>query len=183
MKFDSFWKVITLDWSVYSAQEIVFHTPSQHKLDGRHSDLEVEIIHVWESPEVISQHLVLNLLFDSAPWVYNRFFDDIDFFNLPNPLVKERQIKHNIWINKFLYSIDQPEFPVWQQFSFYTYEGSLTAPPCTERTIHYVKTKPLSLWNTTLQLIKEAIKVPDTMDSNWNISINTSEPMNHRDAQ
>jgi len=183
IKYDSLGKVVTLDGSVYSAVEIVFHTPSQHKIDGRNSDLEVEIIHVGESKEVISQNLVLSILFDAKPGVYNRFFDDIDFFNLPNPLFKKRDLKTSFHLNKLLYNIDNDDYPIWKPFSLYTYEGSLTAPPCTERTIHYVKASPLPLGNTTIQLFREAIKVPDTIDAQGNITINTGEPMNFRETQ
>jgi len=183
IKVDTFGNVITLDGNVFNAKEIIFHTPSQHKLDGRNSDLEVEIIHIGESKDVIAQHLVLNLLFDAKPGVYNRFFDDIDFFNLPGPMFKTRDIKNNLNLAKFLYNIDSDDYPLWKQFSFYTYEGSLTAPPCTERVIHYVKSQPLPLGNTTLQLLREAIKVPDLIDNQGNITINTSDPVNYREPQ
>lgn len=183
IKYDSFGKVITLDGNVYSAQEIKFHTPSQHTIDGRHSDLEIEIIHVGESKEVIANHLIVSILFDAKPGVYNKFFDDIDFFNLPNPMFKKRDIRNNLNLNKLHYEIQSTDFPLWPQFSFYTYEGSLTAPPCSERTIHYVKSAPIPLGNTTLQLLREAIRVPDLMDDQGNVTINTKEPKNIRETQ
>ena len=183
IKHESFGKVITLDGNVYSAQEVKFHTPSQHTIDGRYYDLEVEIIHAGESKEVIANHLIVSLLFESKAGVYNKFFDEIDFFNLPNPMFKKRDIRNNLNLNKLHYEIQSTDYPIWKQFSFYTYEGSLTAPPCTERTIHYVKAEPIPLGNTTLQLFREAIRVPDLMDDQGNVTINTKEPKNVRETQ
>jgi len=176
-------KVITLDGAVYNAVEIVFHTPSQHQIDGRQYDLEVEIIHTGQTKEVIAQYLIVSILFESKAGVYNKFFDDIDFFNLPNPLSAERDLKNNFQLPHLLYDLDSDEFPSWKPFSFFTYEGSLTAPPCTERTIHYVKASTIPLGNTTIQLFKEAIKVPDLIDASGNITINNTDPQNFRELQ
>lgn len=178
-----FGKVVTLDGNVYSAQEVIFHTPSQHRIDGKDYPMEMEIVHVGESSGSVAQNLVLSILFEAKAGVYNKFLDEIDLFNLPNPMYAKRTIKNNINLNSILYSIDSNEFPIWKPFSMYTYEGSLTAPPCTEKTIYYVKSKPIQLGNTTLQLFREAIKVPDLMDEQGNVIINSAEPTNNREVQ
>jgi carbonic anhydrase len=176
-------KVITLDGNVFTAREIIFHTPSQHKIDGRNFDMEVEIIHEGETPEVVANHLILNILFEKKPGVYNKFFDQLDFFNLPNPMFKQKDIKNTLNLNTILYNLDDSEYPLWKDFSLFTYEGSLTKPPCTERTIQYVMAKPMYVGNTTIELFKEGIRVPDTMDENGNVVINSSQPENYRDVQ
>eukprot|EP00340_Litonotus_pictus_P000782 CAMPEP_0170526866 /NCGR_PEP_ID=MMETSP0209-20121228/12265_1 /TAXON_ID=665100 ORGANISM="Litonotus pictus, Strain P1" /NCGR_SAMPLE_ID=MMETSP0209 /ASSEMBLY_ACC=CAM_ASM_000301 /LENGTH=543 /DNA_ID=CAMNT_0010816949 /DNA_START=132 /DNA_END=1760 /DNA_ORIENTATION=- len=178
-----FGKTVTLDGNIYKATEIVFHTPSQHKIDGRHFDMEMEIIHVGESADVIANHLILSIMFEAKPGVYNKFFDEIDFFNLPNPMFKKRKLDKDFNINKIFYSITDTDYPSWKNFSFFTYEGSLTSPPCSEKTIYYVKREPIPLGNTTLQLFREAIKVPDTMDEDGNVVLNTAEAMNIREVQ
>lgn len=176
-------KVITLDGNVFAAKEMIFHTPSQHKIDGRNFDMEVEIIHEGETPEVIANHLVLSILFEKKAGVYNKFLDQLDFFNLPNPMFKKKEIKNSLNLNTILYNIDDAEYPLWKDFSLFTYEGSLTKPPCTEKTIHYVMAKPLYVGNTTIELFKEGIRVPDTMDESGNVTINSSQPENYRDIQ
>ena len=68
-------------------------------------------------------------------------------------------------------------------FSFYTYQGSLTAPPCTERTIMYIAAKPIELGTTALQLFEEALRMPDLMDTRGNVIISKVLPENNRNIQ
>jgi len=180
---DDLGKVITLDGNVYAAKQFIFHTPSQHKIDGRNFDMELEIVHVGESKDVVANHLIVSILFEAKAGVYNKFLDQLDFFNLPNPMFKKKGLKNSFNLNAVFYDLESTDYPLWKPFSFFTYEGSLTAPPCSERTIVYVMKKPLPLGNTTLQLFRESIKVPDVMDEQGNVTINTSEPTNYRDIQ
>jgi carbonic anhydrase len=183
VKTSKFGRVVTLDGNSFVAKEIIFHTPSQHKINGKFYDMEMEIIHVGESADVITEHLTLSIMFLSKAGVYNKFIDDLDFFNLPGPTSKIKKFKSRINLNKVFYDITQAEFPRWEEFSFFTYEGSLSAPPCTEKTIVYVKKTPIYIGNTTLQLFREALKRPDTIDDAGSISINNSEPTNVRKTQ
>lgn len=180
---DKLGKVVTLDGNVFKAKEIVWHSPAQHLINGHRYELEMEIIHEGESSPVLSEHLVVSLMFEAKPGVYNKFLDDLDFFNLPGPTMKEKKIRNPFHLNKIFYDLTQIDFPIWKEFSFFTYEGSLSAPPCTEKTIVYVKKDPIPLGNTTLQLFREAIKIPDLIDEDGNVAINTSEPTNNRDTQ
>ena len=176
-------RVVTLDGNSFKAKEIVFHTPSQHKIDGKFYDMEMEVIHEGESPDVIAEHLTLSILFEATPGVYNKFLDDLDFFNLPGPTQRKKNLKSKINLNKIFYEIQSTSYPNWEEFSFFTYEGSLSAPPCTEKTIVYVKKEPIPVGNTTLQLFREAIKIPDVVDDEGNVTLNTSEPTNARQTQ
>lgn len=54
-------------------------------------------------------------------------------------------------------------------FSFYTYSGSLTTPPCNEQTIHYVASEPIGVSSTVLELFKESLRIPDLQDPNGGI--------------
>ena len=42
-------KIVTLDGAIYVAEEIVFHTPSEHTIQGKRFPLEVQIIHYGQS--------------------------------------------------------------------------------------------------------------------------------------
>ncbi len=178
-------KVVTLDGAVYIAEEIVFHTPSEHTIDGKRFDMEMQIIHYGQTKGDISKQVVLSFLFQKKPGVYNKFIDDVDFFSLPNPTNKERDITNNLFIPKVFYSSTDEDIPAMKPFSFYTYQGSITFPPCTERTIHYVASEPIPIGSAPLQLIKEALALPDMKDEvSGNIVINDSEPAtNYRDTQ
>lgn len=176
--------VVTLDGVVYKAQEIRFHTPSEHKIEGKSYDMEIEIIHFGQSKGDISKQFVLSLLFERTPGVYNQFIEDIDIYNLPNPLTPEVDLLKNINVNKLFYSTEEEgSFFTTRDFNFYTYQGSLSAPPCTQSTIRIVGAKPIPLSSTALTLLKEAIKIPETVDSQGNITVNTGSIESNRDIQ
>jgi len=183
IEHDSFGKVVTLDGSVYKAQEIIFHTPAEHLIDGKRYDMEVQIIHYGQTKGDIAKQVVLSFLFEKKPGVYNKFIDDIDFFNLPNPLNKARDLINNIYIPKIFYDSESHDIAYLKPFSFYTYQGSLTQPPCTERTIMYVAAKPIPLGTTAIHLFQEALRMPDLMASNGDIVISNSLTNNNRKVQ
>jgi hypothetical protein len=62
-------------------------------------------------------------------------------------------------------------------FSFYTYSGSLTTPPCNEKTIHYVASEPIGISSTVIELFKEALRIPDLQDSNGGIIVSEDSIM------
>ena len=180
----NFGKIVTLDGAVYIAEEIVFHTPSEHTVSGKKYDMEMQIIHYGQTKGDISKQVVLSFMFERKPGVYNKFIDDVDFFSLPNPYHTEREITNNLFIPKIFYSSTSEDIPVMKPFSFYTYQGSITFPPCTERTIHYVAADPIPIGSAPLQLIKEAIRVPDMQnEKTGDIVLNNEEVNNNRETQ
>jgi len=178
-----FGKVVTLDGAVYHAEEIVFHTPSEHTINGVRYDMEMQVIHYGQTKGDIAKQVILSFLFKRKPGVYNKFIDDIDFFNLPNTLVKERDIMNNLFIPKVFYSSDDADLPVMRPFSFYTYQGSLSFPPCTERTVMYIAANPIPLGTTALHMFQEALRTPDIQASTGETIITNSITENNRNVQ
>lgn len=179
----NFGKIVTLDGSVYVAEEIVFHTPSEHTLDGKRFEMEMQIIHYGQSAGDIAKQVVLSFLFERKAGVYNKFMDDVDFFDLPNQANPERDITNNLFIPKIFYNSDDNENTLMKPFSFYTYQGSITFPPCTERTIHYVASEPIPLASAPLELMKEALRMPDMVDDKGNAYLNDDKNENYRLTQ
>lgn len=170
-------KVVTIDGSVYIAEEIVFHTPSEHTIDGQRFDMEVQVIHYGYSKGDIAKQLTLSFLIKKKAGVYNRFFDSFDITDLPNSVKIESAIIDNIYIPRIFYSTYDDrllgetthssgiqDIPYMKPFSFYTYQGSLTAPPCSQDTIVYVAADPIYLSSTTIQLFQEALRPPDIIN-------------------
>jgi carbonic anhydrase len=178
-----FGKVVTMDGAIYYAQEIVVHSPSEHTIEGKKFDLEVQIIHYGQSKGDIAKQLVLSFVFEKTPGVYNKFIDDLDIFNLPNPITKERELTTNIFLPKILFSADDSDTPTMRPFSFYTYQGSLTMPPCTEQTIMYVASKPIPLGSTAIQLFQEALRIPDLMNHKGDVIVSNWIPQSNRGTQ
>ncbi len=159
-------KIVTLDGGVFIAEEISFHTPSEHKIDGRTFDMEMQVVHFGRTKGDIAKQVILSFLFKSTPGVYNKFIDKLDFFNLPNPTDDYRELSQDFFIPSVFFSTDDDDIPSMQPFSFYTYEGSLTQPPCSERTTHYVAAEPIAISRTVLTLFQEALKKPDMVNQN-----------------
>jgi carbonic anhydrase len=180
---DKFGRVVTIDGAIYYAQEIVIHTPAEHTIDGKKYDMEVQIIHYGQTKGDIAKQVMLCFLFEKKAGIYNRFIDDLDIFNLPNPISKETDLVNNVFIPKILYSSDDEEVPHMKPFSFYTYQGSIPFPPCTEKTIVYVASKPMPIGTTALQLFQEAIRIPDIIDEKGNVIVSNWIPMNNREIQ
>ena len=178
-----FGRIVTVDGAIYNAEEIVIHTPSEHKLNGKKYDLELQIIHYGQTKGDIAKQVVLSFLFEGIPGEYNKFFDSIDPFNLPNMSDKEKDLCEDIYIPNIFYSTDEKLETSMKKFDFYTYQGSLTAPPCTENTIMYVASNPLPLSTTTLKLLQEALRKPDYIDEDNNHIVGNDLPENDREVQ
>jgi len=180
---DSFGTVVTLDGTSYNANKVVFHTPSEHLIDGVKYPMEMQIIHDGSSTGAITKHVVLSFLFKTVPGVYNKFLDDIDFFNLPSRMNNEKKLIHDLYIPKIFYNSADQDIPIMKKFSFFTYQGSLTTPPCSQKTIHYVAADPIEIGSTAIQLFQEAIKMPDMRSSKGDIIQNTDTTENARKVQ
>jgi len=178
-----FGKTMTLDGAVYAAEEIIFHTPAEHQINGKIYDMEMQVVHYGQSKGDIAKQVVLCFLFKKKPGVYNKFIDDLDFFNLPNQATKRRGILNPLFIPKIFYNSDYEDVPILKPFSFYTYHGSLTSPPCSERSIIYVAAKPISLGTTAIQMFQEAVKIPDKISSTGDIIVSHIPAENNRNIQ
>jgi carbonic anhydrase len=179
-------KLVQLDGSVYQAQEISFHTPSEHKINGVQYDMEMQIVHYGISKGDIARQAILCILFKKKASAYNKFLEKLDFFNLPNPIDKFRELSQDIFIPYVFYNNDEDDIPSMRPFSFFTYNGSLTAPPCTERTTVYVTADPIELSGVTIELFKEALKIPDMTSADRLAVMNSESPdeiKNNRDVQ
>ena len=183
MKHESFGRLVTLDGAIYSANEIIFHTPSDHKIDGKIYDMEMQIIHKGQTEGDIGKQVILSFLFEKRAGPHNKFIDDIDFFDLPNPLNNVKELHKSFFINNLFYEVEDNEFPSLKPFSFYTYQGSLTQPPCVENTIVYVASKPIHIGSTALLMFQEVSRIPDQISSNGNVHVSSFNPQNNRKIQ
>merc|ERR1712224_706137 len=116
--------------------------------------------------------------------VENPFLEDLDVFDLPGPMMKRKDIKDMVYINKInVEPSDVGDITSLNPFAFYTWEGSLTFPPCTENTIVYVASKPLRIGSTALQLFQESTRVPDMTDNKGNVIVSDWNPETARHTQ
>ena len=187
-----FGKIVLEDGSQYKAQEIYIHTPSEHTINGKQYEMELQIVHYGVTQGDIDKQISLSFLFKSKPGKLNKFFEKLDYYNLPNPMDTSKIITDDFFIPYILDSEDDSDSLSMKSFSFYQYDGSLTVPPCTERTTVLVASEPIELSTTTITLFKEALKLPDTVDSDGQIYLGESgekstnrvvQPLNERTVQ
>jgi carbonic anhydrase len=176
-------KVITLDGAVYVAEEIIFHTPSEHTINGQRFEMEMQIIHRGVTTGDIAKTVILSLLFKKKAGSYNKFIERLDIYNLPNPNEPLRDIDENLYIPYAFLDNKAPDMPLMNPFSFYTYSGSETQPPCAERTIHYVVSKPINIGSVALEMFKEAIRAPDFINETGELVSPKFKPINYRVTQ
>jgi hypothetical protein len=74
---------------------------------------------------------------------------------------KHREIRENLFIPYVFEESDTQDIMTLNAFSFYTYQGSITYPPCSEQTIVYVASNPAPIGVTALAMFTEAIKKRD----------------------
>lgn len=182
-------KVVTMDGTIYFAEEIVFHTPSEHTINGEKFPMEMQVIHRAKTKGDYGKQLYLSFLFKGKAGKYNKLIDSLDFFSIPNPHDKEKKLYEKLFIPNVLLSADDSDSTIFQPFNFYTYQGSETAPPCAERVIHYVASDPIELSTTALEMFKEGLRVPDFQDADGNViqsptvttnNSRTTQPLNGR---
>jgi len=166
-----------MDGAVYNAQEISFHMPSEHKINGETFPLEMQIVHQGQSIGDTAKNVIVSFLFKRSPGVYNKFLEQLDVFNLPNPLDKFRDLEKDLFIPDVLFNVNEESPASMTSFSFYTYEGSLTRPPCAEKTIHYVASDPIGLSSTVIELFKESLRIPDLIDNSGAKLVNDNSIM------
>ena len=171
----SFGKVVFTNGAVYEAKEILIHTPSEHTINGKYYDMEVQIIHYGVSKGDIDKQVSLSFLFKSKPGVLNKFFEKLDYYNLPNPIDQSKFINNELFIPHLLDLNDDDDSISMKSFSFYQYNGSLSLPPCTERTTVLVASEPIEMSSTTIALFKEALRVPDTINENGQVFLGDLE--------
>lgn len=106
-----------------------FHSPSEHTIDGRHSPMEMHLVHKSADDKLA----VLGVLIEEG--AANAAFDPV-WANLPTRKGAEEQLDHvTVDVDRLLPQVR----------TTYRYDGSLTTPPCSEGVKWFVMTTPVEL--------------------------------------
>lgn len=105
---------IKFEGQVYYLEDIRFHTPSEHRLNGEPHDAEIQFIHKNSRGEYLAVAVMV--------WEGSRLpaFD----------AVKER-LPRKAGMSKYLVGFDLRKL-LPKKNRYYRYAGSLTSPPCSE---------------------------------------------------
>ncbi|PEL09812.1 hypothetical protein CN601_14810 [Bacillus sp. AFS017336] len=124
---------INLNGTNYTLKQFHFHTPSEHTLNGLHSNLEIHFINENTKKSVVTIGVLVN---DGR---LNKEFQKIINANPLDEQNKEKFVKINLH-SLIPYSSKKV-----------AYNGSFTTPPCTEGIKWIVFTKPLQFSKKQIQ--------------------------------
>lgn len=162
----SFGHLITLNNIIFNAEQISFHTPSEHFIDDKQYAMEMHILHRGVSKGDNDKYAMISFLFEIVPGVFNDFIESLDYFNIGNANI-------TVDLNQIIPN----------ELSFFTYQGSLTVPPYKEKTIHYVFDKVIPISNASIEMFKKAIQDKEEFDYLKYVYVNKKYRKNNRELQ
>ncbi|XP_014495005.1 alpha carbonic anhydrase 7-like [Vigna radiata var. radiata] len=138
---------IDIDGSSFFLQQIHWHWPSEHTIDGRRYDLELHMVHVSPQADGTNKTAVVGVLYE---------------YGSPDPLLS-RVEQYLVDIPKeneeeSVGEIDPSE--IMSGKMFYRYIGSLTAPPCTEGIIWTIDKEIRTVSIGQVELLKNTVLIP-----------------------
>lgn len=107
----------------YQVIQAHFHSPSEHRVSGNLYPMEIHLVHADENGELA----VVGILFDEGE--ENSVLNRLDSFRPPDMTPSTEPIDYNELITS--------------RTEYYTYNGSLTTPPCSEGVLWIVLKKPI----------------------------------------
>jgi carbonic anhydrase len=149
---------LTLDDSEFALQSIIFHARSEHSIEGKRYPAEVHLMHKRYDGDVRVMVVFLVELrtsprpqLEKVPGVGDAPADpQLAIFDGVLPSVMNVSTASPTELRPL-------NLNTWFKGSFYKYEGSLTAPPCTENVVWFVRQQPLLASNAQVKDIFEAI--------------------------
>ena len=133
---------ITYSGKIYHLKQFHFHTPSEHTVDGKHSPMEIHLVHQADDESLA----VIGVLVKEGK--HNSNFDQL-IKHLPNGPGEKKthdsiDVDINVNVPKDLYA--------------YHYVGSLTTPPCSENVQWLVLRSPISMSNEQITAFSSRLK-------------------------
>ena len=116
---------------IFEVNEFHFTAPSEHTLNNKVYDLEMQIVHsinleyIPGEEKLRQRKLIVSILFEAKAGANNAFINSL---NMPS-----LDFISSLEVNTFLVSLPN-------RYAFY--EGSLSRPPCTENIYHFVYLDP-----------------------------------------
>ncbi len=128
----------------YTLTQYHFHAPSEHTIDGEHSELEVHFVH----SDGAGHLAVVAVLYDEGkedhPVFLSILKDDAPVSPGEEKVFPERRIDVAGYFP-----------PSAKQHRYYMYDGSLTTPPATEGVRWFICTEKVQLSRTQIDAVKK----------------------------
>ncbi|KAL2481342.1 Alpha carbonic anhydrase 7 [Abeliophyllum distichum] len=137
---------IFINGTEYHLQEVHWHTPSEHTINGIRYDMELHMVHKSSDLNVQNRTAVIGVLYKIGR--LDEFLSKLN--ESISSLIDKKGEERDLGI------IDPNDIQAESQ-SYYRYMGSLTTPPCDEGVIWSVNTKVKNVSRNQINLLKEAV--------------------------
>jgi len=125
---------------VYKLKQFQLHTVSEHTIDGEHSALEIQFVHTTDDTEAANKVLVVAAFFQVAPGQGSpSFIRQLvkaipSLTDVPSAVVNVdfAEVAQTVMIGSLDHRGGTEEKFTPNFKNYMTYQGSYTAPPCTE---------------------------------------------------
>lgn len=145
---------ITFNNKSYSLKQLHFHEPAEHLINGIKYPIEIHLVHLNKDNEIT----VLGIL--GMEGEESQLFEFFESF-LPIEKGQTKDINQSLDLTSL--------FP--ENKSFYSYSGSLTTPPCSEKVNWVVFKNPIVI------SVEEVLKLKNNMPLN---NYRNEQPLNDR---
>ncbi|KAH6837805.1 hypothetical protein C2S53_013965 [Perilla frutescens var. hirtella] len=157
---------IIVDGKAYNLKQMHWHSPSEHRINGKQFAAELHLVHVADDGSVS----VVAILFD---------------YGHPDPLIAKMQKQ----LDKLAYEVKRhDERPIIfgpfhptevrrKSHKYYRYVGSFTTPPCTQSVIWHILAKVRSISRAQV----EALRAP--LDLGCKHNARPCQPINGRHVE
>ena len=129
----------------YELVQFHFHTPSEHTVNGRAADMELQLVHAM--PDAPSRLAILGILIvegrENAALA--KFWEQMPQKETKDP------VPLNVELN--------PQDFIPQNTRYYAYNGSLTTPPCTQGVQWVVLKEAITASRAQIQKFKDVFKM------------------------
>lgn len=133
---------LTIADEKYALKQYHFHGPSEHTVNGKHSPMEMHMVHQAADKKLA----VISVLINEGKT--NTAFEPV-WGNLPTAKSQENHFANiKVDVNQLLPA----------ERTTYRYEGSLTTPPCSEKVSWIVFTNPIELSSAQIGKFTSIIK-------------------------
>jgi carbonic anhydrase len=152
-------KSLKVEWmgEDYALVQFHYHSPSQHTIDGGYFPMEVLHVHKTESDKPLVIAVMVAVAYEKSG------VDEGPANFLYSVIGKMPQPGDDLNNNRYEYEKPTPDWNPYKQFipdlstGFYTYQGSLTTPPCTSGTTWIIAPKAVKIPSETLSMYRKLI--------------------------
>jgi len=127
----------------YTLKQMVFHTPSEHYMDGAPYPMELQMLHRGDD----GTQVILSVMLKIGP--ANRVIQGI-WQNIPVQTFAEKTLASVMF---------SPKDVMPDTLDYYKYTGSLTTPPCNEGVTWFVMKDPITLSEDQLRAFQTLFPV------------------------